>query len=384
MLHLKKNLIVILFIGCPATTFAEQVTIEIPNAGWGITFDAPPLSKKEEGFNESGDYEFRANSDRFNLSFFVEEPRGKGRTNRDCYNFYWSRASQIPEISIPTIITSETPTYVRVQYISIHKSMGQTFRQKSVHYYFSFNEKWVDVHISIIGPTSEDDKIFAAFDRSLAYASMQTEEDQKIAVRSYTVPKHGQLELNVPKGWREKLAQPPGDLPPTILFQPKTGNEFKFLITAMWKENPRVDLDDPASLRAMVEGMGSGQLSTAVESKLDVQELRGDGVIGYYYLLTDKAPKPGEYEYMVGGAVSVGELLLTVTILLNAKSPPELQMALDVLKSARHLKSTAGARCPPVLVSAFAAHPHRRVFGIADLILIEIIRWRCVSINPFL
>jgi len=35
--------------GCwhPSIAFAEQVTIEIPSAGWGITFDAPPLTKIE-------------------------------------------------------------------------------------------------------------------------------------------------------------------------------------------------------------------------------------------------------------------------------------------------------------------------------------------------
>jgi len=41
---------------------------------------------------------------------------------------------------------------------------------------------------------------------------------------------------------------------------------------------------------------------------------------------------------MVGGVVSVGELLLSVTILLHDKDSPARQLALDALKSARHFK----------------------------------------------
>jgi hypothetical protein len=321
----------------PSIAFAEQVTIEIPNAGWGITFDAPPLSNNEES-RRGSDYAFGATSERFTLSFYVEEPGGSGNTHTDVYDFYWSKASQNSLIDILSIQRSETPRYVRVQYSTTIKFQGQTIRQKHVNYYFAFQGKWVDVHISVGTPTAKDDQIFSAFDQGLSYANTQVVGDQKSRARTYSVPNHGQLELTVPSEWREKLAQPSSDVPPTIMFQPRNGDEFKFLITAMWKEKPRIDFDDPAQFRAMVEKFGSTQLSTAVESKLDVQELRGEEAIGYYYLLTDKAPKPGEYEYAVSGIVSVGELLLSVTVLLHGKESPARQMALEVLKTARHLK----------------------------------------------
>ena len=51
-----------------------------------------------------------------------------------------------------------------------HRVQGQPIRQRHVHYYFAFRGKWVDVHISIIVPSKEDEEIFAAFDRSLRYS----------------------------------------------------------------------------------------------------------------------------------------------------------------------------------------------------------------------
>jgi hypothetical protein len=335
MCYLKTSLLFILLIGFPAITFAEQQTIEVPQEGWGITFDAPPLSKKEDS-HDGSNYAFRANSGRFNMSFFVEEPRGPGNRPTDVYDFYWSQASQMPEIDILSIVTSETPQYVRVQYTATVKFPGKTYRQKNVNYFSSFHGKWIDVHISVIEPALQDDEIFAAFDRSFAYANTQSEEDQKTAIRSYTIPKHGKLELSMPGGWREKLEQPPGELPPTILFQPKAGNEFKFLITALWQEDPKAGLDKPERLRAMVEEMGAHQLRTAVEKQLDVIEDKGNGTIGYYYRLTDKAPKPGEFEYAAQGTFLAGDLLLGFTFLAHEKDSNAQQAALEMLRNARH------------------------------------------------
>jgi len=46
---------------------------------------------------------------------------------------------------------------------------GRTFRHRNVHYYIAFRGKWIDVHISIIEPTAEDEQVFRTFDKSLRY-----------------------------------------------------------------------------------------------------------------------------------------------------------------------------------------------------------------------
>ena len=149
---------------------ATPVKVDIPKEGWSIAFDSPSLSKQEESRGD-GEYAFRASSGRFNISLFVEKPGGAGKTHRDCYEFYWSRAKRNPMIAQDLVQSADTPKYVRVQYDIVTQFQGQPIRQRHVHYYFVYREKWVDVHISIIVPTKEDEEIFAAFDRSLRYGS---------------------------------------------------------------------------------------------------------------------------------------------------------------------------------------------------------------------
>lgn len=152
----------------PAT--ATGVKLEIPKQGWSIAFDSPALSQQQESKRE-GEYAFRATSGRFNVSLFVENPGGPGTAHRDCYEYYWARSSRNPRIAKDTVQSSQTPTYVRVQYDIIVEFQGQPIRQRHVHYYFAFQQKWVDVHISVIAPTKADEEIFTAFDRSLRYGS---------------------------------------------------------------------------------------------------------------------------------------------------------------------------------------------------------------------
>jgi hypothetical protein len=151
-----------------ASAGAAPVQVEIPKEGWSIAFDSPSLSKQQESRGD-GEYAFRANSGRFNISLFVEKPGGAGRTHRDCYEFYWSQARRNPMIAQDSVQSAETPKYVRVQYDIVTEFQGQAIRQRHVHYYFVYREKWVDVHISIIVPTKEDEETFSAFDRSLRY-----------------------------------------------------------------------------------------------------------------------------------------------------------------------------------------------------------------------
>ena len=54
--------------------------------------------------------------------------------------------------------------------------------------------------------------------------------------RNYQLPGHGTIQLQVPKSWQDELRQPPGGLPPTIVFSPKTGASFQILLTPMFSE----------------------------------------------------------------------------------------------------------------------------------------------------
>jgi hypothetical protein len=94
---------------------AEVRSVPIPNEGWTLSFDAPPLTRNQDSKTADG-YAYRANAGRFNLSFFVETPAAYSAKHKDVYEYYWPLASRNPLISKPTIRTSETPSFVSVQY----------------------------------------------------------------------------------------------------------------------------------------------------------------------------------------------------------------------------------------------------------------------------
>ena len=77
---------VLVFVpACAELAMATAVKLEIPKQGWSIAFDSPALSQPQESRRGEGEYAFKANSGRFNISLFVENPGGPGRTHRDCY-----------------------------------------------------------------------------------------------------------------------------------------------------------------------------------------------------------------------------------------------------------------------------------------------------------
>jgi hypothetical protein len=149
----------------------SRTTLKIPDTGWAISFDSPRLSKPEES-RVGPNYAFRATSGRFNISVFVEQQEGTGDMHSDCYRYYWPMASKNPKILQDTVSVSRTGRYYRVQYDLGAEFKGRFIKQKNVNYYFAYQGKWVDVHISIASPTKEDEPIFTLFDKSLTYADL--------------------------------------------------------------------------------------------------------------------------------------------------------------------------------------------------------------------
>ncbi len=149
---------------------AETAEVKIPKQGWSIFFDSPPSTNKRDS-KKGGDFAFMAGSGRFNVSLYVEKPHGGGDTHKACYEFYWPKGSRNPMIAKDTVTMSESENFVRVQYDIRAPVQGEQIRQKNVNDYFAFRDRWIDVHISVIKPTADDDVLFAAFDKSPRYGS---------------------------------------------------------------------------------------------------------------------------------------------------------------------------------------------------------------------
>ena len=89
-----------------------------------------------------------------------------------------------------------------------------------------------------------------------------------------------------------------------------------------------------AFIREQVEEQGKKVMEGAVEKSLEVKELKADGAAGYYYRLTDRNPRPGEYLYMMQGQVGRAETLVTFTYLFNYDNDAELERVMTTVKSA--------------------------------------------------
>jgi hypothetical protein len=157
------------------------------------------------------------------------------------------------------------------------------------------------------------------------------------AVKKYPIPEHGVLELNVPISWKGEVHKPQKNLPPTIIFSPKKGDDFKVLITVLWDNTGEQDFNSPDKIRTYVQEDGQKILPKAVETKLLVQQMRGVNNTGYFFSLTDKAPNPGEFRYITRGGMAVGNLLLNVTILYRVGDSQSVKDALSVLREARQI-----------------------------------------------
>jgi hypothetical protein len=169
---------------------------------------------------------------------------------------------------------------------------------------------------------------------TLLAASIVLSASQK-AIRKYPFPEHGTLELNVPIVWKGELHKPQENMPPTIIFNPAKGNDFQFMITVLWSKTGEQDFNGQGKVRPLVERDGRKLLPNAVETKIVLQEIKGVNNTGHFFSVTDKAPDPGEYRYMTRGAIGVGNLLLSVTLLHRVRDSQSVQDALSMLREAK-------------------------------------------------
>ncbi len=127
---------------------------------------------------------------------------------------------------------------------------------------------------------------------------------------------HDDLVLTLPDGWRARISQPPGALPPTVGMIAANPRDFELLVTPIWPMG-NAKMPTAADTRALVQRAADEARSQAVEHDLPLSEVTAPGKTGYYFSATDRAPKPGEFKYMTQGTVAFGELRVTFTLLSN-------------------------------------------------------------------
>ena len=156
--------------------------------------------------------------------------------------------------------------------------------------------------------------------------------------RRYTLPDHGSLQLKVPTLWKEETAQDRDRLFPTIVFTGKSEAPFDVVLMPIWPTEKGAPNPDHEALQRLVQRAAQGIKSQAVEKTTEVLEFEGAAGVGYYFSVTDHAPKPGEYKHMTQGILPVGILMLPFTVYTNDGQQDIVTEALTMLKSAIHSK----------------------------------------------
>jgi len=330
-----------------ASIKAEPVSLPIPGEGWNLSFDAPPIIWTKCDKTSSGVSYLGSSENGVVISFFVEEPDGESRGNKACADYYWPLGKKNPMIDQSTVEIEETKDFVKVSYRLRGKYKGTAIDMPNINLYFEYQGKWVDVHISKLPFEDEDSarKILDAFVESLkcemisGRSAPANPEKLVFQTRSFPLPQHGTFTLDIPTSWKQRFQQPKDEtLPPTITFSPKQGDEFEVMITPIWSPKNDLSFTKPESVRQLIDSDLQRMLPDAVEKQVPIQEFKGIDGSGYYFFVTDKATKPGEYPYAVRAGIGTGDLLLYVTVLCRSKDGGEIEAVIKALETAKQEK----------------------------------------------
>ncbi|MEO6277204.1 hypothetical protein [Roseateles sp.] len=148
------------------------------------------------------------------------------------------------------------------------------------------------------------------------------------------LPNRDDLVMDLPNGWHGQINRPRAELPPTVAISGPNAATLQVLVTPIW---PMAGAKAPApdDIRAMVQRALDRTRPRAVEPELKLHDLDATGKVGYYFSATDAAPAPGEFKSMTQGAVGMGELRVTFTILINGEPAEPTSQALALLRSMR-------------------------------------------------
>ena len=327
-------------------SYAEAKTeiIPIPGKGWHVEVDVPTILQKE-GSPRGDDYVFQANSGRFNMSLFVEKPNGRG-SHEQCFEYYWPMGKRNPMIDQSSVQISHTDKYYRVEYMISGEHEGQKVTQKNVNYYFVFNRKWMDLHISIVFPEPGDEETLRRFDAGFKYANDDASGTLSISRLHKTKKTHSAEEIKLdtdksifitPKaGWTlQRMKSHPG-YPARTVHVYRAG--YKIMITIIGSDNGVPVNKSTEELSQLVNQTSMQYAPTSVEGRINLKDISLKNIKGSYACFTDskwkdKTPPAGEYVCVTNGAFIASGTIVAVTYLSSDLNSDVYFEGLQIIKS---------------------------------------------------
>jgi hypothetical protein len=166
-------------------------------------------------------------------------------------------------------------------------------------------------------------------------SSAAASDEDGFTWRRIKLPDHGSIELLAPAAWTVEAERFFLDPFPTIELKSPGGKEFSVLITPTWGTPDKPHFNDPANVLKFVKRARDKAVKWATTHHIDIVEIKGEHLAGYYFSAIDRHPKPGDWKYMTHGCAALEDLLLVFTILSNDAAQPEAAATLIMLQKAK-------------------------------------------------
>jgi hypothetical protein len=145
-----------------STNAPRLLAISIPNQNWKLIifdFGFGNWNKQQDGdqFGLRGE----TGPGGFNFVLIVEPPVNDLPGNDPVYNFYWINMAHDSLIDAQSVRVERRDKFIKVSYTA----QGQP----NANYFFAYQGRWVDVHLSKASFVPGDEKLFDEFDNALAY-----------------------------------------------------------------------------------------------------------------------------------------------------------------------------------------------------------------------
>lgn len=333
---MKTFVIALLAISLAAISRADTTHIPVIGQGWTLSFDGPPITWQE--FKSSPDgYSFLGNGGRLNVSVYVEPPQSPRATHKEVREFYWAKASQNPLIDSSMVKFFETDNYSKVTYMVVGNGKSAGLLQFNANYFFSFEGKWVDVHISLINPTKDDVELFQTLNKSLSWT---LDKDSKPGAASFNIGDKGTVRMTLPQNWAAQgktVGKPGGEvLGYTVeVSNPKAENAS--CQTSFTFVPPRPN--DQESVNKIAKEAGQQFASGSVENAVNLKEFKPASGFGAYAVFTDaslvgKPVSKGNAKVMASGLVKLrDDVIGPITMLADDENGEDMKTMIGVVNS---------------------------------------------------
>lgn len=163
-----KTLLILLVTLTSVSNIFGQNKFKMPEENWDLEINLDGFEIQKQGFSPDNTmFQLSATDSKkqINLSIFIEKTVSKG-DKEECREFYWDKAKNSP-LAKQNVKKYETENLAIIEH-DTKEYNGQIVNFHSLNAYLAKNGYWIDIHISKVGFTKEDEKTFKIITESIS------------------------------------------------------------------------------------------------------------------------------------------------------------------------------------------------------------------------